>query len=186
MKFFIIHGSYGNPNENWIPWLKNNLKKEGHEVIVPQFPLNENQNLKNWMKIMEPYLDKIDNEAIFVGHSIGPSFILSILEKIKTNIRASFFLSGFLGLLNKETFDKVNKTFTTKDFDWNKIRSNCKRFYIFHSDNDPFVPFEKAEELSKKLNTKIIVIHNGGHLNVKAGYTLFPELLDRINEEIKK
>jgi len=165
MKFFIIHGSYGNPNENWIPWLKESLEKEGNEVIVPQFPLNENQNLENWMNVIKPYFNHINSQTIFIGHSIGPAFILSILEKIKTNIRACFLVSGFLGLLNNEKFDEVNKTFTTKDF-------------------DPYVPFEKAERLSKKLNVKVIVIPNGGHLNTSAGYTRFPELLNKIKEEL--
>jgi len=184
MKFFIIHGSYGNPNENWIPWLKESLEKEGNEVIVPQFPLNENQNLENWMNVIKPYFNHINSQTIFIGHSIGPAFILSILEKIKTNIRACFLVSGFLGLLNNEKFDEVNKIFTTKDFDWKKIKENCRNFYIFHSDNDPYVPFEKAERLSKKLNVKVIVIPNGGHLNTSAGYTRFPELLNKIKEEL--
>jgi len=35
---FIIHGAYGNPDENWIPWLKTELEKLGNRVFVPKFP----------------------------------------------------------------------------------------------------------------------------------------------------
>ena len=33
MKFFIIHGAYGNPNENWIPWLKESLERRAEGKI---------------------------------------------------------------------------------------------------------------------------------------------------------
>lgn len=51
-----------------------------------------------------------------------------------------------------------------------EIKQNCKKFYIYHSDNDPYVPMKKATELAKKLDSKIIEIKNAGHFNEKAGY----------------
>jgi hypothetical protein len=39
---FIIHGSYGYPEENWFPWLKKELSKLGHRVFVPKFPIPAN------------------------------------------------------------------------------------------------------------------------------------------------
>ena len=69
MKFFIIHGSYGNPNENWFPRLKKELEKEGCIVFIPEFPTPENQSLKNWMEIFNDfYLSKIDENTILIGH----------------------------------------------------------------------------------------------------------------------
>ena len=32
--YFIIHGSYGNPYKNWIPWLKKQLSKRKLNCIV--------------------------------------------------------------------------------------------------------------------------------------------------------
>ena len=48
----IIHGTYGNPDENWFPWLKIELEKIGYQVYVPTFPTPENQNLEAWLKII--------------------------------------------------------------------------------------------------------------------------------------
>lgn len=47
-KFVIIHGSYGNPTENWFPGLAKSLRNEGSEVLIPIFPTPEGQTLFNW------------------------------------------------------------------------------------------------------------------------------------------
>lgn len=185
MKIFIIHGSYGNPKENWFPWLKEKLEKLDCRVFVPEFPTPENQNLENWMETFNDfYLSKVNEASIFVGHSLGPAFILSVLEKLKLvkPIKACFFVSGFLGKLNNPEFDEVNKTFIEKDFNWQKIKQNCEKFVMYHSDNDPYIPLKKAKELAEKIGIKVNVIKGAGHFNEKAGYTQFEILL----KEIKK
>jgi serine hydrolase len=184
MKFFIIHGAYGNPNENWIPWLKENLEKKGHEVVVPKFPTPKNQTLDNWINIFNEYISDIDEDTIFIGHSLGVSFILSILEKINVITKASFLISGFLGLLGQQKFDEINKTFVNKNFDWNKIENNCSKFFVFHSDNDPYVDLKYGQDISKKLGEKLILVKGAGHFNKETGYTKFDLLLEKINEII--
>jgi len=186
-KVFIIHGSYGNPNENWIPWLRRKLEEEGHTVFVPEFPTPKNQSFNSWWDEFGEYYHHIDEDSILIGHSLGFAFILSIIESldIPKPMRACYFVSGFTGLLNNPEFDKINKTFTTKEFDWEKIKENCEKFYIFHSDNDPYVPLEKAKELAEKLDVQPVIIKNGGHFNEKAGYTKFKLLYDKIREILK-
>lgn len=181
---FIIHGSYGNPEENWFPWLKKQLEFLNCKVFVPKFPTPQNQSLETWMKVFKDYEKYIDENTIFVGHSLGPVFILNILEKTNKRIKACFFISGFLNLLGDETFDKINKTFVDKDFNWKKIKQNCSQFYIFHSDNDPYVPLKEAENLAKNLGTKVILVKGAGHFNEAAGYTKFDILLNMIKKEL--
>ena len=96
MKFFIIHGTYGSPDENWFPWLAKELRSKGHEVTVPVFPTPEGQSLESWLEAFEPYLEQIDSETVFVAHSLGPAFVLSVLEKINTKVKACYFVEGFV------------------------------------------------------------------------------------------
>ena len=179
-KIFIIHGSYGNPQENWFPWLKEELRKKGHEVFVPKFPTPENQSLETWTKEFEEYIPLIDEDTIFVGHSLGPAFILSVLEKLGVKIKACFFVSGFLGPTGNPDFDNINNSFTEKEFDWDKIKSICPRFKMYHSDNDPYLLIGKAKKLSSSLGIEIEIIKGAGHFNESAGYTQFPKLLEDI------
>lgn len=180
MRFFLIHGAYGGPNENWLPWLAEKLRSYGHEVIVPQFPTPQDQILQNWMSVFSPYLDKVDQDTVFVGHSLGVAFTLSVLEKARIRVRACFLVAGFVGSLNNPHFDPINQSFTNKSFNWNTIRGSAKEFYLFYSENDPYVPLQKGRELAGHLHVPLLVHKNAAHFNASAGFSTFPALLKRI------
>jgi uncharacterized protein len=177
---FIVHGAYGTPEENWFPWLANELENQGLKVYVPQFPTPEQQTLENWFQTFRNYVSVLNEESIMIGHSLGPAFILNILETIDFSVKACFLVSPFIGLLNNPTFDKVNSTFVDKNFNWDKIKNNCRNFTIYSSDSDPYVPLVKGEFLADKIGAKFKVIHNAGHFNKASGYTSFPLLLKDI------
>lgn len=180
MNIFIIHGAYGNPGENWIPWLRINLEKRGYNVFSPSFPTPENQNLENWLRVFEGYRKYLKEDSILIGHSIGVAFLLNILEGIDFRVRASYLVSGFIELLDNPNFDNINKTFINKGFDFNKIKSHSKDFIVFHGDNDPYVSLEKSQNLADKLGVKVNLISGAGHFNIESGYDHFDVLLEDI------
>jgi len=180
----IIHGTGGTPDGNWFPWLKSNLEELGHRVFIPKFPTPKNQTLKNWSNTFKEYELYLDEKSIVIGHSLGPAFLLSVIEKLSHPIKCAFFIAGFTGLLDIPEFDELNKTFTTKSFDWNKIKKNCKRFIVLNSDNDPYVPLEKGKELAEHLGSELIIVKNAGHINKQSGYTRFDILLEKVRKEL--
>ncbi len=93
----MFHGAYGNPEENWFPWLKSQLEHLGHAVHIPAFPTPKDQTLENWFKALAPFEKYIDSETVFVSHSLGALFIPSVLEKMHTRVKATFLVAGFLG-----------------------------------------------------------------------------------------
>ena len=183
MKAIIFHGSYGSPDENWIPWLKKHLETQGCKVFAPNFPTPKNQSLKNWNSVFEKIEKEINPESVFVGHSLGVAFALRLLEKLDVKVKACFFVAGFVGLLGDSKFDEINKTFVEAPFNWEKIRSNCDSFTVLQSDNDPFVPIENAEEIARGLGVEVELVKNAGHFNASAGYKEFPLLLEKISGE---
>ena len=178
---FIFHGAGGYPEENWFPWLKRQLEDLGHKVFVPQFPTPENQTLDNWLKVLEQYDSYLDKNSILIGHSLGVPFALSVIEKYP--VKAAFLVAGFIGKIDNE-FNEGAKTFARRDFNWKKIKENCKNFYIYHSDNDPYLPIENAERIAKNLGVEIKVIKGAGHFNKSAGYTAFDVLLEDVRENL--
>ena len=183
MNFFIIHGVYANPEANWFPWLKKALEKRGFEVIVPKFPTPFDQSLESWLRTIAKYEIKINEETILIGHSLGAAFILNYLEKTSKKIRAAFLVAGFHRLLRTH-YDEINKTFVDKEFDWDKIKRNCEKFFVIGSDNDEYISLDITKELAKNLNAELSIVHNGGHLNKEAGYEKFSLLLEFIIMEL--
>lgn len=179
----ITHGTGGSPDGNWFPWLKAELEKIGHRVFVPMLPTPKDQSLDNWLNVFKGYERYLDENTVVVGHSLGAAFLLTVIEKLDRPIKAAYFIAGFIGLIGNAEFDELNKTFTTKDFDWVKIKRNCKRFYVIGSDNDPYVKSEKGVELAGNLGAEHIVLENAGHINEDAGYVKFDLLLELIKKE---
>ncbi|MEM3876493.1 MAG: alpha/beta hydrolase [Candidatus Micrarchaeaceae archaeon] len=184
-RVFIIHGTNGSSKENWFPWLKEELSKANPdmEVIVPDLPTGNAQSIESWLRVFQPYMDMITEDTVFIGHSLGPAFILSILEQVDKRIRAAFLVAPFVTKLGIEQFDKLNKTFIEKRFDWERIRPHCSKFTIYASDNNPYVSMNKSRYVAENTKARFIVVHNAGHFNSAAGYTKFEQLLEEVKKE---
>lgn len=190
MKFIIIHGAYGSSEGNWLPELKEKLEALGQEVIVPQLPIEnwgeivkagpkvkpKNQTLENWFASFEKIAHRIrKNERVcFVGHSLGPLFILHVVNKYGLRLDSAIFVSPFLGKLNDWRFDVVNDTFYKKDFDFKKLRNLIPISYVLYSDNDPYVDKKYFLEFARKLHSSVIQVRRAGHMNYEVNLNEFP------------
>jgi predicted alpha/beta hydrolase family esterase len=179
----IIHGAYGNNQDNWIPWLKQNLEQQRYSVTTPNFPTPENQNLTTWMNVIDELQYNFNSETIVIGHSIACAFMLSLLEKY--TVKQAIFVAGFIEdlttpELDNTQFDVINNTFYNKPFNWEAINNNAEVFTIIHSDNDPYVPLWHAEKIASYLNVEPIVIPGGGHFGSREQCVNFAALLDQV------
>jgi predicted alpha/beta hydrolase family esterase len=182
----VVHGSFGHPGENWFPWLKAELEALDCTVHVPRFPTPEGQSLNSWLAAFEPFQPYLKEDTILVGHSIGPAFLLSVLEQSQHRVDSAFFVAGFVGPLCNPEFDKINASFAERDFDWERIRENCGSFYVISSKDDPYVPLEKGQELADAVGGMLFTIPKAGHFNTAAGYGKFPMLLEMIKGRLKQ
>lgn len=172
---FIFHGNAGFPEENWFPWLRSRLEEKGVDTIVPQFPTPDNQTLEAWLEVLKPNMDKIGENTILIGHSLGGAFALKILESLSKPVLATVFVGTPVGIQPILNYDK-DVAFCGFKFDWENIKSKSKHFLVYQSDNDPYVAKANGEELAKQLGVNLNFVPNAGHFNSKAGYTQFEDL----------
>ena len=134
---------------------------------------------ENWFNVFEEYKQYLNSDTILVGHSLGGTFLLRLLEKSDIKIKASFLVAAPIGIQPIKNY-LTDKPFLDQPFNWNKIKEHCQKFFVFHSDTDPFVTLENGEQLAKNLNTKLFIIPGCGHFNKTAGFDKFELLLEKI------
>ncbi len=201
MLFVIFHGAFGSPEKNWFPDLKERLESLGQSVIAPAFSVDSweditnqgtsgkahNQTLENWLHEFEKYLPEIKaaDKLCFVGHSLGPLFILHVVEKYKLKLDSAIFVSPFLTKLGTEwQFDVVNKDFYNNNFDFNKLQVLIPTSYVLFSDNDPYVPSEQPKQFAEKLGSSIITVQKAAHMNSEVNLNEFPLVLELCKSRI--
>lgn len=126
---FIFHGTEGYPEENWFPWLKEKLEAKGCKVFVPQFPSppGEPAQISSWFDVLKDYEFQIDADTILIGHSLGGTFALRILEKLKHPVKAAFLVGTPIGIRPILNYDRDN-AFSGFIFDWPAIKKSAKIF----------------------------------------------------------
>lgn len=196
MQFVIFHGAFGSKDGNWFPWLKSELEKLGHKVILEQYPIDDLdeitrkgkeikdtiQSLDRWLSTFKkttlPSLSK-NEPTVFIGHSLAPVFILHLVDKFNVFLNKAIFVSPFLESLKNTDdwqFDTVNRTFYRTDFDWLKLKKLISKSYVVYGKKDPYVPARFPLDFARRMSSTIIPIKNGGHLGSEL--KTFPLILD--------
>lgn len=177
---FIIHGTGGYPEENWFPWLKKELKAMDIETVIPQFPTPKNQTPETWFTVISDYLPLIEKDSIMIGHSLGATFLLRVLEKLDHSVAQSIFVAPSIGILPIK-YIEGDRPFLSEPFNWQKIRQNAEKTTVFHSEDDPYICIENGMFVAQQLGAQFIKKDNCGHFNAQAGFRDgFPELLSEI------
>src|SRR3989344_4769884 len=107
-RVFLIHGWDGNPNNNWFPWLKENLEDKGFQVHIPAMPNPGKPMIDSWVPFLKKQVGKADKDTYFIGHSIGCQTILRYLETINNEVGGAVLVAGFFEL-NLEEEDEESK-----------------------------------------------------------------------------
>ncbi len=184
---FIFHGTEGYPDENWFPWLKQELEQKGYKVFVPQFPSPPvvPAKIAEWFDVLKNYEQNIDENSILIGHSLGGIFLLRKLEKLAHPIKAAFFVGTPIGVRPILNYDR-DSAFSGFGFSWEEIKKKAQNFVVFQSDDDPYVSLDNGKELAKNLGVELSFVPNAGHFNKRAGYLKFEKLKEKVLQILEK
>jgi predicted alpha/beta hydrolase family esterase len=178
----ILHGTQGAPDNNWFMWLKGELEQGGLTVWLPQLPRPEQPSLKlsaEYVRANCPFA--IDEQTLLVGHSSGAILALILAQQNAMPVGGVVAISVFHD--NSLGWDANNKLFDVP-FEWDKIRANARQLLFVHSDNDPYVPLDQAEFVSRNCGAQTVVMPGQGHFNLEQGpqYSAFPKLIELMQQ----
>lgn len=189
---FIIHGSSGSPQENWFPWLKNELEKLGNKVIVPQFPIPKvsgpgKHKLDLWLKEFEKYKKYLNKDTMIIAHSRGCTFALQLLPAFETKIDSLFLVGAPIDYdqWRPDVYTEYD-SFQARPYLWKRIRQLVNHIEVFQSTND-VIPISEGQFIAYWLHAKMNIIKNAGHFNTSTykKFVKFPLLLKIIKKYLK-
>lgn len=184
-RVFMIHGWGGSPETDWFIWLKKELKNN-YYVNIPEMPESFRPTIKAWISKLKATIEKIDEETILIGHSIGCQAILRYLETLPNNEKAKGIIMVAPWLkLNDETWDEdytkeIAEQWINTPLNFRKIKEHTKNFISIFSNDDPYVSIEDSKIFEKELNAKVIIEKNKGHFSGEDGVTKLPVVLKEI------
>ncbi len=181
----IVHGAndseksaFEGGRENtrhWFPWLRRNLEKEKISFSSELYPKDWSPDYKEWKNIFEK--NKINEDTVLVGHSLGCAFILRWLAEKKQKVKKVILVAPYV--LDSKDLPGL-KDMVSFNFD-NSLNSLYNELVVFSSEDDsPFI-LKSVKEVNQKLNVKHFLFKNKGHFTRSdLGTEEFPELLKEI------
>ncbi len=181
----IVHGWASYPEDGWFPWLKKELELQGYVVEIPKMPAPLVPIIKKWVGHLSKTLAPVDQDTIFIGHSIGCQTILRYLETIDTPVRGVIFVAGFFKLEGLESVaeEKIAEAWIKTPIDLEKVKRIMNKSVAIFSDNDRFVPLdENRKAFEEKLGSEIIIDHGMKHYSSEQGIFEVPSVLEALKK----
>ncbi len=167
---------YKSSKDDWKPWLRERLGDD-YEVILPTMPNKTNAQFGEWKLWFEKIIPFLNEEIILVGHSLGASFVAKYLSenKFPKKLNGVFLVSG--------VFDKDSDGYSLLSFSLpEKLDLQTENLYLYHSKDDPVVPFSALENFIKALpKAHSRVFENRKHINQPEFMELAEDILSLTN-----
>lgn len=164
-RVILIHGWSGSPDDNWLPWLKTELEKLGHEVLAPSMPDTDHPVIGAWVRHLSEVVGMPDAHTYFIGHSIGCQAILRYLEGIGHPVGGAVFVAGWFNLENmEEGEEEIARPWIETPIVLAKIKAVLPKSTLIISNDDPYGAFEENRKKFAPLVTKEIVLPHVDHI----------------------
>ena len=189
-KIYLVHCWDGTSSDGWYPWLEEKINDKNVNLNKFDMPNTANPKIDEWVDYLNNKVDLLNEETYFIGHSIGCQAILRYLEtKEITKIGGILLVAPWLDLLPEaiEDEDSYNtaQPWINIPIDFEKVKQFTNNISCIFSDNDYFVSLEQEKEFRNKLNAKIVIVNNKGHISQDDDVYELQEILDLTQKMLK-
>ena len=151
-------------------------------IIKPRMPLQDNAKYSEWKVIFEKYLDKLNNDIILMGSSLGWVFLAKYLSenKVDKNIVSVYMIcppfdNTLIGEDLVGWFELQNNL--------SMIESQSNNIKLLFSKDDEVIPISHASKYQDKLPNSEIIIYESKNWHFKIQE--FPEIITMIKKDIE-
>ncbi len=176
VKAILMHGNGGcTAGDIWLPWLENELRTLGLDVINHTFPDNIKARAKFWL----PHLETLDADenTILIGHSSGA---VAAMRYAETHRLLGSVLVGVCHTDLGDSFEAASGYYEA-EWQWQRIRDHQQWIAIYGSTDDPHIPIAEPRFVAAQLRCSYFEFTDRGHF---VDTHEFPEIVDLVRRKL--
>ena len=159
--------------QKWREWLAQTTT--GYDVLLPNFPNKQNAQYKEWKIYFEKLLSLLGSDVQLVGYSLGAMFLAKYLHEspLSSPVRRLVLISPCYDDELIEDSGSFRVTSATG------LEKSAREIHLFHSKDDPVVPFTELAKFQRDLPTaKVHIFEDRNHFFQPT----FPELKELLKK----
>ena len=148
----------------------------GFDVLLPSMPNSDNAVYDEWAIQFEKLLALLNDDAQILGHSLGAMFVAKYLNinRLSKPVQRLILVSA---AYNDVAGEEIGEFGVGSAVD---LPQSAKEIHLFHSEDDPVVPFSELAKFQNDLPYAIAhVFSDRGHFIDET----FPEIAQLIKQK---
>ena len=159
--------------QKWREWLAQSITD--HDVLLPDFPNKQNAQYEEWKIYFEKLLPLLGSDVQLIGYSLGAMFLAKYLHEspLSSPVRRLVLVSPCYDDESVEDLGSFRVTSAAG------LEKSAKEIHLFHSKDDPVVPFTELAKFQRDLPTaKAHIFEDRNHFFQPT----FPELKELLKK----
>ena len=159
--------------QKWREWIAQNIT--GYDVLLPDFPNKQNAQYEEWKIYFEKLLPLLGDDVQLVGYSLGAMFLAKYLHEspLDSPVRRLVLVSPCYDDESVEDLGSFRVMSATG------LEKSAREIHLFHSKDDPVVPFTELAKFQRDLPTATVHIFEDRNHFFQPTFPELKELLEK-------
>ena len=159
--------------QKWREWLAQEIVDA--DVLLPDFPNKQNAQYEEWKIYFEKLLPLLGDDVQLVGYSLGAMFLARYLHEspLDSPVRRLVLVSPCYDDESVEDLGSFRVMSATG------LDKSAREIHLFHSKDDPVVPFTELAKFQRDLPTATVHIFEDHNHFFQSTFPELKELLEK-------